>query len=124
MPEYDNNMRASAWGPTNGQYGEYISVKFEINGVKYKIALSANQYKQDGDKKPDWVGKVKLANTAPMQPTQFAPPVQQPVTQQQPQVAPQVVQQAPVQQQVVAQPQLTQEQQMTQPTSPLPWEAK
>jgi hypothetical protein len=38
----------------SGQYGNYLSISVEINGVKHNFTAFANKYKQPGDKKPDF----------------------------------------------------------------------
>ena len=35
-------------------YGNYLSISVEINGVKHNFAAFPNQYKEPGDKKPDY----------------------------------------------------------------------
>lgn len=38
----------------SGQYGNYLSISVEINGVKHNFTAFANKYKEQGDKKPDF----------------------------------------------------------------------
>jgi uncharacterized protein (DUF736 family) len=38
----------------SGQYGDYLSISIEINGVKHNFSAFPNKYKEQGDKKPDY----------------------------------------------------------------------
>lgn len=38
----------------SGQYGDYLSISVEINGVKHNLVAYPNKYKEQGDKKPDY----------------------------------------------------------------------
>jgi hypothetical protein len=38
----------------SGQYGDYLSISLEINGVKHNFSAFPNKYKEAGDKKPDY----------------------------------------------------------------------
>jgi uncharacterized protein (DUF736 family) len=38
----------------SGQYGDYLSIQVEINGVKHNFSAFPNKYKELGDKKPDY----------------------------------------------------------------------
>jgi hypothetical protein len=38
----------------SGQYGDYLSISVEINGVKHNFTAFQNKYKEHGDKKPDY----------------------------------------------------------------------
>ena len=38
----------------NNQYGDYLSIQVEINGVKHNFTAYPNKFKQEGDNKPTY----------------------------------------------------------------------
>lgn len=50
--EQKKNSDVGAIWIKSGNYGDYLSISVEINGVKHNFAAFPNKYKQDGDNKP------------------------------------------------------------------------
>jgi uncharacterized protein (DUF736 family) len=53
MEQKKSNDVGAIWIKT-GQYGDYLSISIEINGVKQNFSAFPNKYKEPGDKKPDY----------------------------------------------------------------------
>ncbi len=53
MEQKKNNSIGGIW-EKQGQYGEYLSISLELNGVKHSFVAYSNKYKQQGDNKPSF----------------------------------------------------------------------
>jgi uncharacterized protein (DUF736 family) len=53
MENKKTNDLGAIWVKTN-QFGEYLSIQVEINGVKHNFSAYPNKYKEQGDNKPTY----------------------------------------------------------------------
>lgn len=51
--ENKNNSVGAIWTKEN-QYGQYLSISVEIEGVKHTFIAFPNKYKQEGSQQPDY----------------------------------------------------------------------
>lgn len=58
MPEYNNEGRVTVWKEKTGNYGTYVRVTFQLNGVEY-IAF-AEKVNSTHPKAPAYAGKLKI----------------------------------------------------------------
>ena len=56
------------WIKTSKKGLEYLSGQIEINGCKYDFAAFKNNYKEDGDRKPDYVIKLREERSEELSP--------------------------------------------------------
>lgn len=53
MSENKNTSIGAIWTKEN-QYGQYLSISVEIDGIKHTFTAFPNKYKQEGTKQPDY----------------------------------------------------------------------
>lgn len=53
MENKKTNDVGAIWVKQNN-YGEYLSIQVEINGVKHNLTAFKNKYKTEGDNKPTY----------------------------------------------------------------------